>query len=415
MAESLFDWTVRNIQLVSPPAADSPLDEQWIALHLPLESTYFGTATPLGRAWAFILLARQAGLDVVMLATPEPKNPDQLRPWIPALVSGGQLYLFDTTYGLPILGPKGKGIATLAEAAADDAVLRQMDIPGDRIYPRSASDLKNITALIEASPGYLARRMKLLESHLVGRNRVVLSTSPQAIAETLKGMKNISAVKLWALPYETLMARINLPPALQFASQIELMPFTIPAEPEKQDTKSQQQENSEGRRQHQVLPLRTGRLLNLRGLFGNQDSQRPETARGQELNPIAERGAKYYYLRAIPTQEQLADLAQMQSEGREIIPGRVLSKEFIAAYQRMRDDAAYWLGIISFEQGAFQTASQYFGPMTLDAYPNGPWSNGADTTSCAPTKPKAKPPRRSSCTKLPNRLSVMAIACGRRG
>lgn len=84
-----------------------------------------------------------------MLATPEPKNPDQLRPWIPALISGGQLYLFDTTYGLPILGPKGKGIATLAEAAADDAVLRQMDIPGDRIYLKSASDLKNVTVLLK--------------------------------------------------------------------------------------------------------------------------------------------------------------------------------------------------------------------------------------------------------------------------
>ena len=53
-----------------------------------------------------------------MLATPDPKSPDGLRPWIPALVSGGNLYLFDTTYGLPIPGPKGQGIATLAQAAA---------------------------------------------------------------------------------------------------------------------------------------------------------------------------------------------------------------------------------------------------------------------------------------------------------
>ena len=49
----------------------------------------------------------------------------------------------------------------------------------------------------------------------------------------------------------------------------------------------------------------------------------------------------------------------------------------VDAYQRLRDDAVFWLGLISFEQGAYQTAAQYFGPMTLEAYPNGPWTNGA--------------------------------------
>ena len=87
--------------------------------------------------------------------------------------------------------------------------------------------------------------------------------------------------------------------------------------------------------------------------------------------------AKFFYLRAIPTQEQLAQVAQMARDHREIVPGRIVSKEFSDGYQRMRDDAVFWLGAVSHDQGAYQTAIQYFGPMTLEAYPDGPWTNAA--------------------------------------
>ncbi len=169
-----------------------------------------------------------------------------------------------------------------------------------------------------------------------------------------------------------LLSRSSLTPPLERAAQLQRIPFSIPAEPESNSTRAQDQ-----RRQHQLLPLRIGRLLQLRGMFGNSDAQRPQTQRGQELSEIVERGAKFYYLQAIPTQEQLSEVAQMQREGREIIPGRMLTKEFVDAYQRMRDDAVFWLGLISFEQGAYQTAAQYFGPMTLETYSNGPWTSGA--------------------------------------
>ena len=200
-----------------------------------------------------------------------------------------------------------------------------MDIPGDRIYPKKAADLSKVVALIEASPGYLEKRMKLLESNLVGRNRLVLSTSPSALAEKLRGMKPISEVKLWALPYETLALRSNLPPSLERAAQLERAPFTIPAEPEQSRSSSADDQH---RRQHLELPLRIGRLLQLRGMYGNTDAQRPPSQRGKELSEIVERGAKFYFLKAIPTQEQLANISQMAREGREIMPGRVLTKEF---------------------------------------------------------------------------------------
>jgi tetratricopeptide (TPR) repeat protein len=374
VAEALFDWTARNIQIEPQPLEDATPEERWPSLHVPLETVYLGSGTAISRAWAFILLARQAGLDVVMLATPEPKNPSQLRPWLPALVDGDNLYLFDATYGLPIPGPKRQGIATLAQAASDESVLRQMDIPGDRPYPKKSGDLTKVVALIEASPGYLSKRMKLLESHLVGRNRLALSTAPSTLADKLRSMKSISDVKLWAQPYDILAQRAALPPELQRIAALERVPFSIFAEPER--GKIPQQRDPE-KPEHQVLPLRIGRLLQLRGFMGGTESQQPAAERSGELSALAERGAKFFYLRAIPTQEQLAQVAQMARDRREIVPGRIVTKEFSDGYQRMRDDAVFWLGTVSFQQGAYQTAIQYFGPMTLEAYPDGPWTSAA--------------------------------------
>ncbi len=63
-ATRLFDWTVRNIQL--EPDRPDPASPHF--MKRPSETLIFGTGTALERAWVFILLARQQGLDAVMLA-----------------------------------------------------------------------------------------------------------------------------------------------------------------------------------------------------------------------------------------------------------------------------------------------------------------------------------------------------------
>ena len=208
-AESLFDWTVRNIQLEPQPLADSQLEEQWLARHLPIETVFYGRGTWRQRAWVFMLLARQAGLEVVLLAIPDPNNPQQPRAWLTALVSGGELYLFDPNYGLPIPGPGGKGVATLSQAAENDAIFRQMDVAGGQTYPRKSGDIQKVVALVDGTLGYLEPRMKLLESQLKGRDRIVLSTDTAALAEKLRGTKHVDQVMLWTMPLETLAQRCS--------------------------------------------------------------------------------------------------------------------------------------------------------------------------------------------------------------
>jgi TolA-binding protein len=233
--------------------------------------------------------------------------------------------------------------------------------------------LKDVVVMLEASPGYLEPRMKTIESQLTGKDRVVLSADPAALAEKVRGLKNVGQVKLWSFPYDTLLARSTPSQAIQRAAVLEQVPFTIPAAPEQ---KAKQQEDS-NRRERLVRSLRVGRLLQLRGMFGSSDSQRPTNQQGQQLSEIEEHGAKYFLLKSLPTQEELSEMSRMQREQTEVAKGVALSKEIVDARQQERDAAAYWLGVIAYELHAYQTAAQYFGAMTLDAYPDGPWSNGA--------------------------------------
>ena len=97
--------------------------------------------------------------------------------------------------------------ATLAQVAADEKLLRRLDVDQTHVYGVKASDLKHVVVMLEASPTYLARRMKLLESRLVGPQKMVLTTSPTAQAEHWKAVAHVAEVRLWLWPFETLDRR----------------------------------------------------------------------------------------------------------------------------------------------------------------------------------------------------------------
>jgi tetratricopeptide (TPR) repeat protein len=241
LAMQLFDWTISNVQLEEdawPEKSAYKLPRNW---HTPYETVLLGRGTASDRAWTFILLARQQGLDVVMLGIGDAEKPAELKPWIPALVlahGDGEkkeidLYLFDPAFGLPIPGPGGRGIATLAQVAADDALLRQLDLNDQQPYPIKSADLQKVTALVEAAPGYLSRRMEFLESKLGGKQRLVLSVSPQAMEDKLAGASGDNGarhvaprVALWTRPYETLRLRQSEDEAILRNAQRELIPLT---------------------------------------------------------------------------------------------------------------------------------------------------------------------------------------------
>jgi hypothetical protein len=174
-ATRLFDWTVRNIQLEDwsirqgrevayRPAKIEAKDKQNDVSYLAREVLLFGRGDYVHRAWIFALLARQENLDVVLLALPDEDGPHGVRPWLPALLHNGELYLFDTYLGLPLRGSNGE-LATLKQVLAEPALLSALDMPQEP-YPVQSEDLNQLVALVEGSPAYLTRRMQAVETRL---------------------------------------------------------------------------------------------------------------------------------------------------------------------------------------------------------------------------------------------------------
>ncbi|HEX4144969.1 MAG TPA: tetratricopeptide repeat protein, partial [Pirellulales bacterium] len=315
IAEQLFDWTVRNLQLVEDPPAGSPAVDR-----SPAEILLLGRGTVRERAWIFLLLLRQQGLDGVVLAIPG-EDKSAPREWLTALVADQDLFLFDPLLGMPVPGPAGHRIATLADVTADDGVLRKLDLSSTHPYPVKAEQLAHLVAYVEASPTGLSRRMETLEARLTGDQRVILTARPQRVAERLTGRPQIDQVRYWSLPYEFWRARGALKPGERPASAADLIVFEA------------------------VPPLTKARALQFKGQVDGA------------------RGAKDYYFKARLSKQQVAH-SRMRPE----------EKKF---WELAKQDASYWLGLIAFEQKNYPVAIDYFSRRTLDATPDGPWTDGA--------------------------------------
>ena len=411
-ARNLFDWTVRNIQLEPDHRDRIP--------QLPRETLLFGRGTAAERAWVFILLLRQLEIDAAVLAIdPEQKpqgldaaaptsisgpkssskpgsKPDSksranpisassspnkkvetpLHPWCVGVLIEGEVYLFDPLLGLPIPGPDGATLdetgqlairpATLAQVAADPKLLRRLDFDPSHPYRVEAVDPKRVIPLLEASPPYLSRAMKAIDSHLVSQRRLVLTTSLTAPAErpTAPAERPTSQVerwkaahvaepRLWLLPFETIQVRSQLDWRASAAWLGDVLPlYWVYQERKAGGAKTSmdplEYEESRQAKPSQVVlhvaPLFKGRVLYFKGKYG-------------------EDGAAGRYLIARPSHESLA--LSSESDFKKRI--KLWAKQ----------DASYWLGLMAFQRGRYASAIDYLQTKTLEAYPNGPWSTGA--------------------------------------
>jgi tetratricopeptide (TPR) repeat protein len=304
-AAALFDWSVRNIQL----KGQSDLRRR------PWQTLIYGEGTADERAWLFALLARQQQLDVVMLAVRDGNG--GWRPWLPALLLEGKLYLFDPALGLPVPGPGGAGIATLTEAREDPAILARLDLDAEHPYPVQSADLKDVAAWIPASPLSLSRRAKLVEAQLAGSDRLVLSVDPSSLAKSLRTVPGVVDVKLWDAPFRTIAEQEQRKPAVRAEAAKEFVVYA-------------------GR-----PALWKARVLHFKGEFQGDKS------------------ARTYYRDSRPADSEIEKMPQP-------MPFREAKKK-----------ASYWLGLLSFDDGQYDVAIDYLQKRTLGATPDGPWTQGA--------------------------------------
>lgn len=338
VAQSLFQWTVRSLAVVSDPPmipSDTLPGTRWF---LPGEILLAGRASPAQRAWIFLELLRQAGIDGVMVATGAADGP--ARPWVPAALIAGEAYLFEPAYGMPIPGPDGKGVATLRQARDEPAILASLSLP-DRRYPVQAEALAaGVVPLVAADPWALSRRMTALDRELAPTQgiRVAVDTAgvtarATAIIAPADGTAASPAV-IWAFPWETI-ARRGLAAT---AAAEELGPLQVPV-PD---------------------PQRPG--AGFRALFAG----RVREFRGDYDGPG---GAKAAYLAARVSRRELAGaLAGVPEAQSAAITNRLI---------RMKEDATYWLGLVMLAEGQDEAAVDYLQRMTLEASPDSRWTDAA--------------------------------------
>jgi hypothetical protein len=348
IAGNLFRWTVRSLAPVGDPPmvpTEANPGSRWF---LPGEILLSGRASPAQRAWIFLELLRHAGIDGVMLATGSADG-GSLRAWVPAVIAGGEAWLFEPTFGMPIPGPDGTGVASARQAAEDPAILERLSFP-DRAYPVKAADVGGLSVLVAGDPWNLSRRMRAIDAELAGTQRMELALDASALGERAlralpAGDGKSGRVGLWEFPWETLVRRRDDKPRVQAAVARELAVMSVAlAKPVG--------EGREGRRSSRIVrPLYAARLRDFRGELDG-----PE-------------GAKADYLAARPGKQAVADLLQGAAPEQAEAMKRL--------FEQMKEDATYWLGILTLAEGDDQTAADYLGRMMLEAAPDSRWTDAA--------------------------------------
>ncbi len=215
----LFDWVIRNIRLI-PGSPDDYGDLETEVLQAdnqtrtvkrptlltpPMEAWRIlltGRGHAEYRSWVFTLLLRQQGFSAVMLGYQDPQNLGEVRPWLPAVVHQGELYLYEPTLGTPVPGPQGQGVATLSQVRKDPSLLKALELPGQD-YPVGPEQLEGLVGLIEASPVYLMKRMKVIQESLPAEDQLVLWVNTAKLAAQLKSL-GLTEVRLWDRHYRDL-------------------------------------------------------------------------------------------------------------------------------------------------------------------------------------------------------------------
>ena len=371
----LFDWIVRNIQLQSTPpypdesVAPSAEGEQSRAPRIPApqraipgpgyrfppwEILQYGYGDALQRSRIFIELARQQGIDVVYLALPGNTVPPRPRPWLTAALIGSELYLFDCELGLPIPGPNGVGIATLSQVLDSPELITALEVDGQK-YRFSHDELKEILALLNVSPANLSQRMQRVQSNLAGDERTILTAAPTQLAERVKAIRGVSNAALWSVPFETIWFQAAMKKLMETSREVAAGYY-----------------QAVGIFQTRG-PLTQGRQLHLQGRFERQEEGK-DGAKGLYMQARVPTAA----IKQMGTNEEVQKalgLVRGANEGDFVWQARLAGSHMLAT--QAKQHATYWLALSHYELGNYEAAATWLQARTIDADPDGLWTEGA--------------------------------------
>ena len=330
-AVALFDWVVKNVDLVRD-AQPQGQNGSVRVLQSPLETMLFGQGTGIDRAWLFVLLARQMNIDAALLGLAD-ENDNLTRLWGVGVLIDGEIYLFEPVLGIPIPKPGSMKLtetgltfelATLSEAAKNEAVFEQLDVVKAGSYAVRSKDMQRTIALVEASPSYLSQRMEMVENRLAGDQKIVLTTDATAQIDRFKQCQYVIGGQMWPLPYQTIWQEIRLGAERQQWLGRRLRPFIFPP---------------------QMPLLWQARNYYFKGQFTGKPS------------------ATMFY-QAARRSDFSMDSASIDKQDKQ-------------QWQEIKIDASYWLGLLVAQTGNYRSAEDYLKTRVLIANPGGKWENAA--------------------------------------
>ena len=215
-------------------------------------------------------------------------------------------------------------LATLSEAAENDAVFEQLDVLKAGSYAVRAKDMQRTIALVEASPSYLSQRMKMVENRLAGDQKIVLTTDATAQIGRFKQCQYVIDGQMWPLPYQTIWQEIRLGAERQQWLSRRLRPFIFPP---------------------QMPLLWQARNYYFKGQFTGKPS------------------ATMFYQAA-----RRSDFS---------MDSAVIGEQDKQQWQEIKIDASYWLGLLVAQTGNYRSAEDYLKTRVLAANPGGKWENAA--------------------------------------
>ena len=246
-AAKVFDWVTRNIQLtelvdlsdeqvekqrlnpeVADPAASGTPGAGY--QHFPWQVLMFSRGDYIERAKTFMVMMKLFGLDSVMLATKSKGEDGEMVEtlWCPAVVVGGEYYLFDTRLGLPIPAGIPVKMATLSELKKNPDWLAQLDLTpeeslrDDTKYWVTADQLDDLVGLVYVSPESVAKRFHLLESKLPADQPLNLTSQPSEMIKRLPSKEGLE-MKAWNVGFETHAYRQAVNEAVKKANEEDVV------------------------------------------------------------------------------------------------------------------------------------------------------------------------------------------------
>jgi hypothetical protein len=195
-AEAALAWVIRNLRGIPPVGPAVPAE--FAAMR--------GAGTPVERTYVLLTLVRQLGLDAALIGDP---GAGANGVWAVGVLADGQIYLFDARLGLPLPGPEGKGVLTLAQARTAADAFKPLALDPKLAYDVTPQRATAAEVLLTAPLSALSPRMRFLQE-IAGEQTVRIAADPEAERDRFR--KAVGAdgpkVRLWCPPVPDAFPRL---------------------------------------------------------------------------------------------------------------------------------------------------------------------------------------------------------------